>query len=43
MLPKYDENDPNDRRRSQYLLKARLDEIEKVSCDALLAPKIEVT
>ncbi|KAG9313986.1 hypothetical protein JVU11DRAFT_4762 [Chiua virens] len=25
----YDENDPNDRRRSQYLLKAKLDEIER--------------
>ncbi|KAF9245707.1 hypothetical protein BU15DRAFT_40761 [Melanogaster broomeanus] len=25
----YDENDPNDRRRSQYLMKAKLDEIEK--------------
>ncbi|KAL4067339.1 hypothetical protein V8B97DRAFT_2009399 [Scleroderma yunnanense] len=25
----YDENDPNDRRRSQYLMKARLDEIER--------------
>ncbi|KAI6163772.1 hypothetical protein EDD17DRAFT_1693091 [Pisolithus thermaeus] len=26
---RYDENDPNDRRRSQYLMKARLDEIER--------------
>jgi hypothetical protein len=26
----YDENDPNDRRRSQLLFKAQLDEIEKV-------------
>ncbi|KIJ66381.1 hypothetical protein HYDPIDRAFT_109396 [Hydnomerulius pinastri MD-312] len=25
----YDENDPNDRRRSQYLMKAKLDEIER--------------
>ncbi|KAH9997781.1 hypothetical protein BJV74DRAFT_826445 [Russula compacta] len=25
----FDENDPNDRRRSQYVLKAKLDEIEK--------------
>ncbi|KAF9786929.1 hypothetical protein BJ322DRAFT_1121556, partial [Thelephora terrestris] len=25
----YDENDPNDRRRSQYLMKAQLDELEK--------------
>jgi len=26
----FDEDDPNDRRRSQYALKAKLDEIEKV-------------
>jgi hypothetical protein len=26
----FDEDDPNDRRRSQYVLKAKLDEIEKV-------------
>ena len=29
-VTQYDENDPNDRRRSQYLMKAKLDEIEKV-------------
>jgi hypothetical protein len=27
----FDEDDPNDRRRSQYVFKAQLDEIEKVS------------
>jgi hypothetical protein len=26
----FDEDDPNDRRRSQYALRAKLDEIEKV-------------
>jgi hypothetical protein len=31
ILPiQFDENDPNDRRRSQYVFKAKLDEIEKV-------------
>jgi hypothetical protein len=29
-LLQFDEDDPNDRRRSQYVLKAKLDEIEKV-------------
>jgi hypothetical protein len=29
-LFQFDEDDPNDRRRSQYALKAKLDEIEKV-------------
>lgn len=33
----YDENDPNDRRRSQYLMKAKLDEIEKASIIKVLA------
>ena len=36
-LPQYDENDPNDRRRSQYLMKAKLDEIERVSVIKVLA------
>ena len=27
----FDEDDPNDRRRSQYVFKAQLDEIEKVN------------
>lgn len=30
-LLQFDEDDPNDRRRSQYVLKAKLDEIEKVN------------
>jgi hypothetical protein len=30
MLKQFDENDPNDRRKSQFLLKAQLDEIERV-------------
>jgi hypothetical protein len=29
-LLQFDEDDPNDRRRSQYVLRAKLDEIEKV-------------
>jgi hypothetical protein len=36
-LLQYDENDPNDRRRSQYLMKAKLDEIEKASVIKVLA------
>ena len=36
-LLQYDENDPNDRRRSQYLMKAKLDEIERVSVIKVLA------
>ena len=36
-LSQYDENDPNDRRRSQYLMKAKLDEIERASIIKLLA------
>lgn len=30
ILLQFDEDDPNDRRRSQYVFKAKLDEIEKV-------------
>ena len=37
MLPQYNENDPNDRRRSQYLMKAKLDEIERVCVINVLA------
>ena len=29
-LLQFDEDDPNDRRRSQYAFRAKLDEIEKV-------------
>ncbi|KAL0951722.1 hypothetical protein HGRIS_008396 [Hohenbuehelia grisea] len=29
LTEEYDENDPNDRRKSQYLMKAQLDELEK--------------
>lgn len=36
-LLQYDENDPNDRRRSHYLMKAKLDEIEKASVFKVLA------
>jgi len=36
-LLQYDENDPNDRRRSQYLMKAKLDEIERVNVTRVLA------
>jgi hypothetical protein len=32
----FDEDDPNDQRRSQYALKAKLDEIEKVDNDSTL-------
>jgi hypothetical protein len=31
VLLQFDEDDPNDRRRSQYVFKAQLDEIEKVN------------
>ncbi|EFI28701.1 hypothetical protein CC1G_13727 [Coprinopsis cinerea okayama7 len=34
----YDDNDPNDRRRSQYVMKAQLDEIERTL--AQLSPRI---
>jgi len=35
-LLQFDEDDPNDRRRSQYVLKAKLDEIEKVDNPSML-------
>ncbi len=35
-LIQFDEDDPNDRRRSQYALKAKLDEIEKVNSASTL-------
>ena len=35
-LLQFDEDDPNDRRRSQYVLKAKLDEIEKVDNTSML-------
>jgi hypothetical protein len=35
-LLQFDEDDPNDRRRSQYVLKAKLDEIEKVDNASML-------